>query len=101
METIRGLYFADVGRVLPEVTPKRLVVLSREQAKEAHTTHPWWVLVRDTSSMGSYGAVFDYKWIGVAMDGVRGHAIAMLLWDRLLVLGGFHDPICSCDECIG
>ena len=49
--------------------------------------------------MGTHGQVFDYKWLSVAADGVRMHAMAMLLWDRLLLFAVFHDPSCSCDEC--
>ena len=42
--------------------------------------------VRDTESMGTCGAVFDYKWLGVRGDDRAGrmHAMAMLLWDGIV-----------------
>jgi hypothetical protein len=96
---VRGIYFAETGRFLPEALPKHMILISPEKAKDAETNYPWWTLVRDTEPMGKHGAVFDYKWIGVLVDGGRGHALGMLLWDRLIILALFHDPNCSCGQC--
>jgi hypothetical protein len=74
-------------------------MLGKEKIKRAAENYPWWTLVRDTAPMGPHGGVFDYKWLGVTMDGKRAHAIAMLLWDRLALLALFHDPSCACGEC--
>jgi hypothetical protein len=97
---VRGIYFAEVGRFLPEQLPKRLFMLSPHENQHATKTYPWWPLVRDTEPMGTHGAVFDYKWLGTIVDGVRAHAIGVLLWDRLLVLALFHDPSCPCSHCV-
>lgn len=96
---VRGIYHAETGGFLPENTPKRLFMLSPEKNKEAEADYPWWTLVRNTAPMGTYGAVFDYKWLGTVFEGIRGHALGMLLWDRLLVLTLFHDPSCRCAQC--
>jgi hypothetical protein len=55
--------------------------------------------VRAGDGMGRYPGVFDYKWLAVATAGSRAHAIAILLWDRLMFMVVFHDPTCSCGEC--
>jgi hypothetical protein len=49
--------------------------------------------------MDVHGEVFDYKWLSLATEGKRAHAIGMLLWDRLLMFALFHDPSCRCAEC--
>lgn len=97
---VRGLYFSNTGRVLPETTPKRLIMLSPNENKDAADKYPWWPLVRDTAPMGVHGAVFDYKWLGTMFDKIRGHAIGVLLWDRLLIFALFHDPSCPCEQCV-
>lgn len=96
---VRGIYFAEVKRFLPNNLPKRLTMLSPHENQHAHQMHPWWPHVRDTRPMGSHGEVFDYKWLCTIMDGIRTHAVGMLLWDRLLVFILFHDPSCPCAEC--
>jgi hypothetical protein len=96
---VRGVHFREVGRFLPENLPKRLMMLSPEKNQHAAADYPWWPLVRDTQPMGAHGAIFDYKWLCTITEGIKGNAIGMLLWDRLLVLALFHDPSCGCDHC--
>jgi hypothetical protein len=96
---VRGLYFADTGRCLPDNLPKRLIMLSPHENERAADLYPWWTIVRDTEPLGWHGAVFDYKWVGVLIDGIRSHMVAMALWDRLLALVLFHDPTCPCEQC--
>lgn len=100
----RGLYFKDVGVVLPD-TAKHVVVLTNRVTAERiimDTVGEVYPHVRDTESMGTYGAVFDYKWLGVRDDDGAGrmHAMAMLLWDGILAFVIFHDPTCRCVRCI-
>jgi hypothetical protein len=60
---IRGLYFKDVGVVLAEAA-KHVVVLTNRLGAERiimDTVGEVYPHVRDTESMGTYGAVFDYK----------------------------------------
>jgi hypothetical protein len=100
---VRGIYFRETeGRVLPDTTQqKRVFLLTPDHTKDIDARFPWWHLVRDTEPMGDYGKVFDYKWLGVVMEGGRMHALGILLWDRLLLLALFHDPSCVCWECRG
>ena len=94
---VRGLYFEEVGRVLPEDhEPRTIYMLGPEETKDVADKYPWWLLVRNTQPMGKYGRVFDYKWLGLTVEGGRGHMLAMLLWERLLLLVVFHDPSCPC-----
>jgi hypothetical protein len=96
---VRGIYFEEIRRPLPEWQPKRLFLLGPTEFKTAAEHHPWFTLVRDTEPMGTHGAVFDYKWLSTVFDGIRGNALAMALWDRLLMLVLFHDPACVCNQC--
>ena len=95
----RGIYFAEVGRFLPGDLPKHMALLGHEEIRGIEDRYPFWPLVRDTEPMGLHGGVFDYKWLGIILDGVRGHLIAMALWDRLVLLVLFHDPTCVCPSC--
>jgi hypothetical protein len=97
---VRGVYHRDVGGVLADDAPKRLILIDPRENKDAASKYPYFPFVRDTAPLGRHGAVFDYKWLGIHLgDGKRGHIIALLLWDRLIVLTVFHDPSCLCDEC--
>lgn len=98
---IRGLYFLDVARFLPEHTPKRLILIDPKDNKSAPEKYPYFELVRNTEPMGRHGRVFDYKWLGVrfADDKIRAHLVAMLLWEHFVFIVMFHDPSCVCDEC--
>jgi hypothetical protein len=96
---VRGIYFGETGRFLPEDARKRIFMVMPQNDGDPAQKYPWWTIVRDTAPMGEHGAVFDYKWIGTTLDGIRGHALGILLWDRLLVLTLFHDPTCLCDQC--
>ena len=59
----------------------------------------WFPAVRDTKPLADYGGVFDYKSLGWKEGDLRGHAVAMLLWDGLIIAMLFHDPGCQCGQC--
>ncbi len=90
---LRGLFFKEYDRFLPENTPKLFEVVSVNERPPDEFEY-----VRDTPSRGQYGAVFDYKYISIP-ELNDFHYWAMLFWDRLIVLATFHDPDCNCDKC--
>jgi len=98
---VRGLYFLELGRVLPEGQGHRIVIVGPHEVREAEEKYPWWALVRDTSALGEFGAVLDFKWTCWPLkNGIRAHAVAVLFWDGLLALVLFHDPSCPCSGCV-
>ena len=96
---IRGLFFIHLQRVLPEQPPPGIELINGPKEQERLREHGWFSTVRDTESLGHYGKVFDYKWLCVASNDLRGHALALLLWDQIVILSMFHDPLCPCGQC--
>ena len=95
---VRAIYFTETGRVLPESTRRAVINLSTKRGVDPATDYPLLTHVRGGDGMGRYPGVFDYKWLAVT-GASRAHAIAMLLWDRLMFMAVFHDPTCACGEC--
>ena len=96
---VRGLFFIHLQRLLPQKPPPSIELINGPNEVERLNTHGWFQVVRDTKPLGRYGKVFDYKWLCVAADGMRGHAFALLIWDHIVVLSMFHDPSCPCGKC--
>jgi hypothetical protein len=96
---VRGLYFLEVGAVLRADWSNQLTLMNPNNVPVEIANTPWFPAIRDTEPMGRYGRVFDYKWVGVIDGNRRGHALAMLFWDGLIVTARFHDPSCPCGEC--
>lgn len=96
---VRGLFFIHLQRLLPQNPPPSIELINGPNEVERLNTHGWFQTVRDTEPLGRYGKVFDYKWLCVAADGLRGHAFALLIWDHIVVLSMFHDPSCPCGKC--
>lgn len=92
---VRGLFFHENGRCLPDDTPCKLRILSTGEEPP-----PEFQLVRDTESKGRYGTIFDYKTF-IHPNLLDFHYWAMLLWSEIIVIVGFHDPACSCEQCLG
>lgn len=81
---VRGLYLIETGRVLPEDTPYALEIM--EPASPGVSKHPEiWEAVKEQSSKGTYGAVFDYKYLHAVAGAAELHAWGMLLWDKIMV----------------
>ena len=95
----RGLYTLETDRLLPERPLGHIRILPPNQGPEDLADITWFPAVRDTEPMGTYGKVFDYKWLGWKEGELRAHAFAMLFWDGLLVVLLFHDPLCRCGQC--
>lgn len=99
---VRGVFFLESGRVLPETTPRHIQVITAYNAATELAQVRWFPVIRDTWPLAKYGRIFDYKWIGrLVDDNIRGHMMAMLLWDGITALILFHDPTCSCAVCRG
>ena len=91
---VRGLFFKEYQRFLPENTARtyyKFVSLGEQPPLVFDA-------VRNTPPRGQYPAVFDFKYI-VAPEVDNFHLWAMLFWDRLIMIIGFHDPECSCPIC--
>lgn len=79
---VRGLYFNDKLSILPEATFFTVELVEPCVAAE-RSTNPLWEEVKAQPSRGPYPWVFDYKYIGMAMDDRMLHCWAMLFWDRI------------------
>lgn len=96
---VRGLYYLELNKVLPEETLGEIHLASPQNTAGDLAKITWFPAVRDTAPMGKYGAVFDYKWLCWKDRELRGHVFALLFWDGLVAALLFHDPACHCDTC--
>ena len=87
---LRGLFFKEHQRILPENTLRTYKVISPEH----EVPPPEFAVVRDTPSRGQYPGVFDYKYI-IIPELNNFHFWAMLFWSRIITLITFHDPECE------
>jgi len=97
-----GLLPVSPEWTLPERRPGYIHIITPFEAHERIAQIPWYNDLRAVAPMGNdaYAAVFDYRWISEKTGPLRGHAIAMLLWDRIILIAMSHDPACECPECI-
>jgi hypothetical protein len=98
-KVVRGLYADELGTILPAVPPQGIQLISPLHIPEELSQIEWFRLVRNTAPLGTYGRVFDYKWLSWRAASLRGHAFAMMFWDGLLAAMLFHDPTCECGQC--
>jgi hypothetical protein len=87
---VRGLFFREHGRWLPEETTKSFVWFSSAEELPAEKW-PWW---RTASGAGCYPypMVFDYRF-QLGKDTETGDEVwALRLWDGLIWLVGFPAP---------
>jgi hypothetical protein len=85
---------------LPEGVDHAIRITNGATAPDRLSLIPFFDAVREPESMGKYGAIFDYKWVGcIGENGGRMHALAMLVWDGVLAVAIFHDASCSCVRC--
>jgi hypothetical protein len=90
---VRGLYFSEVGRILPESTPFGVRLYTSMMIDELRAD----VVARPvfrTASMGRYPRVFDYKWgcVTPGDEGPCGHAVLMRWWESLIICLAFPEP---------
>ncbi len=91
---VRGLYFHEFGRFLPETKPVLFQILGPDEEPPVLFS-----LLADRPSCGRYGGVFDYKF-AVFPELNNINYWAMLLWDRIIITFAFHDPSCQCSQCL-
>jgi hypothetical protein len=83
---------------MPEDTPHSVDIYPPNRALELPD---YFQAVRDTESKGKYGAVFDYKYFAYSNEKIRLRIYALLLWDEIIILVPFHDPMtCDCVDCL-
>jgi hypothetical protein len=97
---MRGLYCLELEAVLPNETTGEILVVDPRSPADELATMGWFSAVRNTHSMATFPGVFDYKWLGWVDGAIRGHAVAMLFWNGLIIAMLFHDPTCACSICI-
>ena len=69
-----------------------------ERARETAGRNAVWEAVKAQSPRGSYGGVFEYKYlVGDAGPG-RLHCWGMLLWDKVMIFVAHHDPVVANGE---
>lgn len=88
----RGLFLDKFHTFLPQDTPRGFELVGPgEQPPE------WFELVRSQPSLGTYPSVFDYKYVKLEYpdDPKVLHTLAMLFWDRLIMVTTFEDPSCK------
>lgn len=92
---VRGLFFKEHQRLLPENTLRTY----HKVISVGEKPPPEFAVVRDTPSRGQYPGVFDYKYIAEPkLDNFNLWAI--LFWNGMIKMIGFHDPECQCDSCL-
>lgn len=90
---VRGLFFYEYDRFLPENKPTMFKVVHPGEKPPQE-----FYFIPDTPKRGQYPGVFDYKYRDFPeVNDV--HLWAMLFWDRLIMIAMFHDPNCECDKC--
>ena len=75
----RGLYYRELGIVLPESRPGHVYIINPLEAAEQTAQIPWYENLLAAAPMGdkTYAAIFDYKWISQKDGELRGHAIGV------------------------
>lgn len=87
----RGLFFFETAHVLPEGTPWTMELIEPAKAR-TQPQNAVWEAVKGQAARGSYGGVFEYKYLYGAADEGPMHCWGMLLWDRVMIFVGHHDP---------
>jgi hypothetical protein len=91
---IRGLFFIEHKRCLPEDTPRLFKIIDIETPPP-----PEYQLLIKKEERGKYPGVFAYKYMNLKKM-KNFHFWAVLFWDSVMILAYFHDPDCTCDKCI-
>jgi hypothetical protein len=95
---VRGLYFLEHQEVLPEDTPKTMEFVEPGRARTLAGTNAVWEFVKSQEPKGSYGGVFEYKYVARDIDPGRLHCWGMLLWDKIMVFVAHHHPATTSDS---
>jgi hypothetical protein len=94
---IRGLHFHHTQQILPEHVSCALTI-----TVPGDTPDDLFLMYRnspDWKARGRYPGAFDYSFSKFP-EANDLHYWAILLWDRIIITAAFHDPHCSCEDCI-
>lgn len=94
---LRGLFYHEHERVLPADTTFRLEVLAEDSLPPEYEAFT----VLESRAHESHRPFFDYRFWAGELDGIEAQVWGLLLWQKILGVCVFHDPGCSCSECVG
>jgi hypothetical protein len=89
---VRGLYHHENASSLPDDTPKTMEFVEPERARQLAGTNAVWELVKAQDPRGSYGGIFEYKYLARDIEPGRLHCWGMLFWNKIMVFVAHHDP---------
>jgi hypothetical protein len=89
---VRGLFFEEFNRFLPEDTPWSFEILSEDEEPPKYSYY-----VLNSESKGRYPGIFDYKYVESDIGNL--HMWGLLFWDKIITIVYFHDPNCDCEKC--
>jgi hypothetical protein len=96
---VKGLYFMNTGRYLPDEQPKINYLRGIKDPDPTPHYSYWMDVVAATPSLADSPRFFDYKWIGRRSGDCAVNIIAMMFWEQCFALHIFHDVICQCGLC--
>ena len=73
-------------------------IVEPERARELAGTDPLWEKVKAQDPRGSYGGVFEYKYVLVSLEDKKLHCWGMIIWDKIMVFIAHHDPQSATDQ---
>ncbi|PIU29438.1 MAG: hypothetical protein COT09_00825 [Candidatus Hydromicrobium americanum] len=89
----RGLFFKEKNLFLPEDKPRDFKFFSVGEKPPEYLNY-----VLASESKGDYPGVFDYKY--VELEELNFFNVWLfLLWDRIIIMTVFHNPLCECNVC--
>jgi hypothetical protein len=88
---VRGLYFFETASILGDNTPHKIDIIEPVRLPQS-ANDPVWEAVKAQPSKGVYGAIFDYKYLDIAIDDLRLHLWGLLLWDQVMIFVAHHHP---------
>ncbi|MCR4377145.1 MAG: hypothetical protein NUV50_03510 [Rhodospirillales bacterium] len=94
---VRGLYFHHFGVVLPDEWTVGVTIIAPNERPPSH--FDCFMNVVGNVQYGEYPGVFAYRFHKF-IEANNLHYWAMLLWDRVIITVLFHDPSCTCRECL-
>jgi len=89
----RGLYFHETSSVLGTSTPHTMEIVEPERARQVAGQNAVWEAVKAQPPRGSYGGVFEYKYLEGDAEPGRLHCWGMLLWDNVMIFVAHHDSV--------
>jgi hypothetical protein len=95
LKIVRGLYFIHFGTPLPELLTAHVDVIPPGKKPPDH----FLLAMGDQPSLGTHQGVFAYKWRTLP-EVNDAHYWSLLLWDQIILIIMFHNPLCQCAGCL-